>query len=64
MPAIPDNWSAEFKDFVKMCLKRDPEERLTIDQVLFEHPFLSGIDADRCMRMWKRDVADFNDRQQ
>ena len=28
VPEIEGNWSAEFKDFVKCCLKRDPKERL------------------------------------
>ena len=64
VPEIPDNWSAEYRDFVKMCLKCDPKERLNIDRVLFEHPFLSGIDVDKCLSAWKRDVASYNERQQ
>ena len=31
VPEIPGNWSANFKSFVKMCLKKNPSERWTIN---------------------------------
>ena len=43
MPEIEGNWSADFKDFVKMCLKRDPTQRYNINQVLGSR-FLVGLD--------------------
>ena len=45
---ISSFWSADFKDFVKVCLKRDPNERWTIERLLFEHPFLAGLDVEKC----------------
>lgn len=38
----PDQWSKEFKDFVKLCLKKEPSERPTAND-LMTHPFL-----DKC----------------
>eukprot|EP00636_Phaeomonas_parva_P005803 CAMPEP_0118857084 /NCGR_PEP_ID=MMETSP1163-20130328/4330_1 /TAXON_ID=124430 /ORGANISM="Phaeomonas parva, Strain CCMP2877" /LENGTH=880 /DNA_ID=CAMNT_0006790337 /DNA_START=279 /DNA_END=2921 /DNA_ORIENTATION=+ len=40
-PSIPDDgsWSAEFRDFVGCCLKKEASERWTCDQLLC-HPFL------------------------
>ncbi|KAI3440881.1 Protein kinase domain-containing protein [Psidium guajava] len=38
-PAIPGCLSAEGRDFVSKCLRRDPRERWTVGQLL-EHPFL------------------------
>ena len=60
VPEITGNWSDDFKDFVKCCLKRNPQERLSISQLLFEHPFLAGLDVDSAREAWKKDVADFN----
>ena len=31
VPEVPGNWSDNFKSFVKMCLKKDPSERWTIN---------------------------------
>ena len=42
-----DRWSDDFKDFVKMCLKRDPEERLNINRVLSSR-FLASLDDEQC----------------
>ena len=53
---ISPRWSDDFKDFVKMCLKRDPNERWTIERLLFEHPFLAGIDVEQCKAAWIADV--------
>lgn len=44
VPEIPGRWSDDFKDFVKMCLLRDPNERWTIERLLFEHRFLANAD--------------------
>ena len=44
VPDIPDRWSDDFRDFVKMCLLRDPSERWTIERLLFEHRFLANAD--------------------
>ena len=62
VPKIRGNWSNEFKDFVKQCLKRKPSERLTMKKALYKHPFLSGIDVEECKEAWIRDVEDFNNR--
>ena len=53
------NWSDQFKDFVKCCLKRDPNERLHMKQLLYEHPFLAGIDTKKCRDAWMEDVKRF-----
>ena len=45
VPKIRGNWSNEFKDFVKQCLKRKPSERLTMKKALYKHPFLAGINV-------------------
>ncbi|KAI9185634.1 hypothetical protein LWI28_009002 [Acer negundo] len=39
VPDIPGWLSEEARDFVSKCLKRDPEERLTAEELL-QHPFL------------------------
>uniref|UniRef100_A0ACD5T7U6 Uncharacterized protein n=1 Tax=Avena sativa TaxID=4498 RepID=A0ACD5T7U6_AVESA len=47
LPEVPQWLSAEAKDFLAMCLVRDPTERCTAAQLL-EHPFLgsaAGCDA-------------------
>ena len=55
-------WSAEFLDFIKQCLKRDPAERMTMDRLLFEHSFLAGLDVARCKAAWQKDVERFRQR--
>jgi serine/threonine protein kinase len=37
-------WSNEFNDFLACCLKKDPAQRYTTQQLL-QHPFL--IDAEK-----------------
>ena len=52
VPPIPDKWSDSFRNFVKCCLERDPNERLSIECVL-GHDFLFGIDEEQCKETWK-----------
>ncbi|MQM11960.1 hypothetical protein Taro_044871 [Colocasia esculenta] len=39
LPAIPDHLSDEGKDFIRLCLQRDPSNRPTASQLL-QHPFV------------------------
>ncbi|GAB4826341.1 hypothetical protein Ancab_009207 [Ancistrocladus abbreviatus] len=41
LPAIPDHLSKEGKEFVMLCLQRNPQNRPTAAQLL-EHPFLKN----------------------
>jgi mitogen-activated protein kinase kinase 4/5 len=38
-PQAPSTASGEFRDFIRMCLQRDPARRLTAPQLL-QHPFI------------------------
>ncbi|KAK4749773.1 hypothetical protein SAY87_027222 [Trapa incisa] len=40
LPEIPGNLSAQAKDFLEKCLRRNPEDRWTASQLL-NHPFLT-----------------------
>ena len=45
-PKLPDGkWSLEFKNFVSMCLIKDPERRPNCDELL-SHPFILNINPD------------------
>jgi hypothetical protein len=41
-PTLPDpaKWSADFNDFLKVCLVKNPEKRPTATQLLQGHPFI------------------------
>lgn len=41
-PALPDpsQWSADFNDFLRVCLKKDPTGRPTATDLLRTHPFV------------------------
>ena len=39
IPYIPERLSDDLKDFLKLCLKRNPNERLTAKQLL-DHKFM------------------------
>lgn len=39
MPEIPDHLSSDAKNFIQLCLQRDPSARPTAQQLL-EHPFI------------------------
>ena len=41
LPAIPDHLSEEGKDFVRLCLQRNPYHRRTAAKLL-EHPFVKN----------------------
>ncbi|EEY70638.1 protein kinase, putative [Phytophthora infestans T30-4] len=36
----PNNYSAEFRDFIAVCLKKDPQERASAEELL-RHPFIA-----------------------
>eukprot|EP01034_Spumella_vulgaris_P035835 gene35835-44189_t len=45
-PTLPaDIFSADFRDFISLCLKRNPDERSTCAQLL-QHPFLKKVVAE------------------
>ena len=63
-PPINAKWSGDFRDFVNKCLQKDPEKRLTADELL-QHPFV--VDADDYLRdfqsefrRWKDTAVNFN----
>jgi serine/threonine protein kinase len=39
----PIKWSHNMRDFVKVCLTKDPRQRPTVDELL-SHPFMSKMD--------------------
>lgn len=41
LPTIPENLSDEGKDFVRLCLQRNPSQRPTAAQLL-DHPFVKS----------------------
>jgi serine/threonine-protein kinase 24/25/MST4 len=43
-PPIKPRWSPEFKDFVKLCLTKDPAARPSAFE-LMKHPFLEGANS-------------------
>ncbi|XP_061355093.1 mitogen-activated protein kinase kinase kinase 3-like [Gastrolobium bilobum] len=46
MPEIPDNLSNDAKNFIKLCLQRDPSARPTA-QMLLDHPFIRDQSATK-----------------
>ncbi|PSS06122.1 Mitogen-activated protein kinase kinase [Actinidia chinensis var. chinensis] len=45
VPATPDWFSGDARDFLAKCLKKDPRERWTVNQLL-EHPFLRDLESN------------------
>ncbi|CAN1259293.1 Mitogen-activated protein kinase kinase 9 [Linum perenne] len=43
-PPLPEEASAEFKDFIKCCLQKDSSQRLTVTELL-AHPFVSKTEC-------------------
>ncbi|XP_077997309.1 myosin-IIIb-like [Glandiceps talaboti] len=41
----PEDWSADYVDFISMCLVKDFENRPTIERVL-KHPFIASVPED------------------
>lgn len=52
-PSLEGNFSAQFKDFVKQCLVKDPAERPSTQQLLL-HPFINNNHAKS-----KKTLADY-----
>jgi len=54
----PDNWTEEFNDFLKVCLQKDPKKRPSAEDLLTNHPFITGAGTkaiiaelvDECMQ--------------
>jgi mitogen-activated protein kinase kinase kinase YODA len=46
LPTIPDHLSEEGKDFVRLCLQRDPLDRPSAGQLL-QHPFVKSASLER-----------------
>ncbi|CAM9464427.1 unnamed protein product [Lampetra planeri] len=47
--SFPSKWSAEFTDFLKKCLDKNPETRWNAIQLL-QHSFISGVDSNKPLR--------------
>ncbi|XP_036983760.2 serine/threonine-protein kinase 10 isoform X1 [Artibeus jamaicensis] len=45
----PSRWSAEFRDFLKTALDKNPETRPSAAQLL-EHPFVSSVTSNKALR--------------
>ncbi|XP_042528265.1 serine/threonine-protein kinase 10 [Dipodomys spectabilis] len=45
----PSKWSAEFRDFLKTALDKNPETRPSAAQLL-EHPFVSAVTSNKALR--------------
>lgn len=48
LPAIPDHLSEDGKDFVRLCLQRNPQNRPSALRLL-EHPFVKNATLERPM---------------
>ena len=45
-PEIEKKWSNDMREFVKICLTKDPKERPSAEELL-EHPFMKDENARR-----------------
>ena len=57
-PPIDAKWSAEFQDFVKKCLDKNPAKRWSGEKLL-EHPFLAGADTEELRQEWVKEFANW-----
>ncbi|XP_014515697.1 mitogen-activated protein kinase kinase kinase 3 [Vigna radiata var. radiata] len=47
MPEIPEHLSNDAKNFIKLCLQRDPSARPTAQMLLDQHPFIQDQSATK-----------------
>jgi serine/threonine-protein kinase 24/25/MST4 len=47
-PVLEGNFSKAFKEFIALCLKKDPEERPTVKELL-KHRFIKGAKKTSCL---------------
>ena len=57
-PPIDAKWSAEFQDFVRKCLDKNPAKRWSGEKLL-EHPFLAGADTEELRQEWVKEFANW-----
>jgi serine/threonine protein kinase len=53
----PEQWHADFRDFLRQCLTKVPEGRPTAKQLL-EHPFIAGALSNKCLAGVIRETAE------
>lgn len=58
----PDQWSAEFIDFVSLCLVKNPEERATATQLL-QHVFIGGAKPSSILGQMIAEAREIRDNQ-
>jgi len=46
----PENWSADFHDFLRVCLAKDPEKRPSAQELLANHPFILKAPGKQIIR--------------
>ncbi|KAE8596615.1 hypothetical protein XENTR_v10016180 [Xenopus tropicalis] len=44
-----NTWSQQFHSFLELCLKKDPAERWSAEQLL-QHPFIAGLPPKKIIR--------------
>ena len=59
----PSLWSTYFRDFISCCLKRDPSERATL-QELKQHPWIRNANKRSLLRKWIQMTVPLDGRRQ